>query len=45
MRIRQDLRNRLGIIIEPDDLSKIDDKVMESFVEEIGWLITKRSSA
>jgi hypothetical protein len=41
---RQDLKSTPDIIIEPDDLSKIDDKIMESFVANIGWLITKRSS-
>jgi hypothetical protein len=44
MRTCQDLKNAPGIITEPDDLSKIDDKVMESFVEKPGWLIIKRSS-
>jgi hypothetical protein len=44
MRTSQDLRNTPGIIIEPDDLSGIDDKIMESIVEKIGWSITKRSS-
>jgi len=38
------LRNTPGILIEPEDLSKVDDKIMESLVEKIGWLITKRSS-
>jgi hypothetical protein len=41
---QQDLKSTPDIIIEPDDLSKTDDKIMISFVEKIGRLITKRSS-